>query len=133
MKRMHRLLRKETRKLLSAFLSPTFIYVTIMGNLFLLLTVTIVYYLEKDINPNMTTYFDYLWWGVSTITTVGYGDGVPITVAGRIIAIGLMYTGTVLFVTFTGILLTFLMKEEVEEIEHEEKEIESRLDRLEKK
>ena len=133
MNRMPRLLSKATRKLLSAFLSPTFIYVTIMGNLFLLLTVTIVYYLEKDINPNMTTYFDYLWWGVSTITTVGYGDGVPITVAGRIIAIGLMYTGTVLFVTFTGILLTFLMKEEVEEIEHEEKEIESRLDRLEKK
>jgi len=133
MKRVHKLLKKETRKLFNAFLSPTFIYVTIVGNLFLVLTITTVYYLEKDINPHMTTYFDYLWWGVSTITTVGYGDGVPITVAGRVIAIVLMYTGTVLFVTFTGILLTFLMKEEVEEIEHEEKEIESRLDRLEKK
>lgn len=108
------LLKKETKKLLRAFTHPTFIYLTIVGNSILLGAITIVYFLERNVNPNMTTYFDYLWWGVSTITTVAYGDILPITLPGRIIAILLMYTGTVLFISFTGLILTFLMRDEVD-------------------
>jgi len=110
---MKKLLKKETRKLFRAFTHPTFIYLTIIGNLVLLSAVSIVYFLERDINPDMTTFFDYLWWGVSTTTTIGYGDILPITTAGRVIAMLLMYTGAVLFVTFTGVILTVLMREEV--------------------
>ena len=111
---MKSLLKKETKKLFRAFKDPTFIYLTIVGNGILLGAVTLVYFLERNINPNMKTYFDYIWWGVSTITTVAYGDILPITFAGRVIAIFLMYTGTVLFITFTGVILTMLTKEEVE-------------------
>lgn len=111
---MKSLLKKETKKLFRAFKNPTFIYLTIVGNGILLGAVTLVYFLERNINPNMKTYFDYIWWGVSTITTVAYGDILPITFAGRVIAIFLMYTGTVLFITFTGVILTMLTKEEVE-------------------
>lgn len=39
------------------------------------------------------TFFEGLWWGVVTIATVGYGDYVPVTVAGRIIAMVLMLSG----------------------------------------
>ncbi len=145
-----KLLKKETKKLLRAFTHPTFIYLTVIGNSILFIAVTAVYFLEKDINPLMHTYFDYLWWGVSTTTTIGYGDMLPVTFAGRIIAIGLMYTGAVLFVTFTGVILTVLMSEQVEdelnplemeikageksqvEIEKSLKRIIERLDKLEK-
>lgn len=119
-----KLLKKETKKLLRALTHPTFIYLTIVGNMILFGATTIVYFLERNINPKMTTFFDYIWWGVSTTTTIGYGDMLPITLLGRIIAIGLMYTGAVLFVTFTGVILTVLMEKQVElEINPLEKEI----------
>lgn len=147
---MLKLLKRETSKLVRAFLSPTFIYLTIVGNAVLLISTTIVYFLEREVNPQIKTYFDSLWWGVTTITTVAYGDIIPITLAGRIIALILMYSGTVLFVTFTGIILTFLMKEEVEkeivplekevkkeelkqqQLEHLLREMKEQLNRLEK-
>ena len=85
------------------------------------------------------------------LDTVGFGDVVPITFLGRVIAMGLMYTGTVLFVMFTGMWVTLWLKgevqkeisplekgfirEEKEQIEIEKllREIKERLDRLEKK
>jgi voltage-gated potassium channel len=42
---------------------------------------------------NITTFNDALWWAVSTITTVGYGDHYPVTAAGRAIGIVLMIAG----------------------------------------
>lgn len=148
---MLKLFKKETRKIARVFVSPTFVYLTITGNSILLVATYGLYLLEKGINPGINCYFDSLWWGVATITTVAFGDIVPVTTYGRFIGIFLMYTGTVLYISFTGVLLTFLMHEEVEkefiplekEMHEEEKEqalilkkldqISSRLDRLEKK
>jgi len=109
-----KLLRKETRKLVRAFLHPTFFYLVLIGNGILFLATFVVHLLERDVNPHMKSYFDSLWWGISTITTVGFGDIVPITTAGRIIGMALMYTGTVLFITFTGMLVTYWLRQEVE-------------------
>ncbi len=38
---------------------------------------------------------DAIWWGFTTISTVGYGDYVPVTLMGRTIAVGLMVGGIV--------------------------------------
>jgi voltage-gated potassium channel len=46
---------------------------------------------------NITTFNDALWWAVSTITTVGYGDRYPVTAAGRAIAAVLMIAGVAIF------------------------------------
>jgi voltage-gated potassium channel len=148
---MLKLIKRESRKLGRAFLHPTFVYLIVVGNIILVTATILVHHLEKGVNPHMKTYMDSLWWGVSTITTVGFGDIVPVTFAGRVIGIVLMYIGTVLFITFTGLLVTWWMRGEVEkelvpiekEVRKEEKEqvqiekilqeIRDRLERLENK
>ena len=45
-----------------------------------------MHYCEHDVNPNFQDIGDGLWWGATTITTVGYGSVVPISFAGRIVA-----------------------------------------------
>jgi voltage-gated potassium channel len=53
-----------------------------------------------ELEPNGTSVFDALWWAVTTVTTVGYGDIVPTTPAGRAVAAIVMIVG----VTFTSLL-----------------------------
>ena len=53
-----------------------------------------VWLAERDApGATIVNFNDALWWGFTTIATVGYGDFVPITTLGRILAIGLMMGG----------------------------------------
>lgn len=52
----------------------------------------------------VTTYLDALWWAVATVTTVGYGDRIPITTDGKLIGALLMTVGVGLVATVTSTL-----------------------------
>ncbi len=58
---------------------------------------------EVEAESNIRTPFDALWWAISTMTTVGYGDKYPVTVEGKIVAMILMITGVGLFGVLTGL------------------------------
>lgn len=63
------------------------------------------------------TFGDALWWSVTTVTTVGYGDEYPVTVEGRLIAVALMLSGIALIGVITATFASWLIQrvEEVEE------------------
>lgn len=113
MKALFSLLRHEGLKINQFIVSSAFVFLAVLGNGLLFLVSIVFYYLEQGINPNLHTFLDSLWWGISTITTVGYGDLVPVTTAGKILGIILMYSGTVLFISFTGLLAGFWMHQTV--------------------
>ncbi|MDF0529137.1 potassium channel family protein, partial [Tsukamurella sp. 8J] len=54
---------------------------------------------------------DGLWWAITTMTTVGYGDRVPVTIEGRCIAAGLMLGGVALLGVLTGTFASWLVAE----------------------
>jgi voltage-gated potassium channel len=63
---------------------------------------------EKATNPEFKSYGDALWWGIVTITTVGYGDIVPRTTDGRWAGATLMVTGVAIIGALAGSLANFL-------------------------
>ena len=63
------------------------LFVVLFGSLF-----TLMFEIDAP-GANIQSYGDAVWWGFVTVTTVGYGDFTPITVAGRIIAVLIMFTG----------------------------------------
>ena len=64
-----------------------------------------MYGLEHDAQPdNFTNAFSGIWWSVSTLLTVGYGDIYPITTAGRMMAIVISFLGVGMVAIPTGII-----------------------------
>jgi voltage-gated potassium channel len=86
-----------TNKLQNILISYIIILILVLGYCSLAF-----YTLEKGVNPNIKTYFDAVWWGFITITTVGYGDIFPTTTGGRIVSMVLALAGMGLFSIVTA-------------------------------
>jgi voltage-gated potassium channel len=66
-----------------------------------------VHFLERDVQPaTFGSVPATMWWAVVTLTTVGYGDVVPVTALGRMVAAMVMISGLGVFGLWTGILAT---------------------------
>ncbi len=94
-----------------------------------------------DPTSNIKTAGDALWWALSTVTTVGYGDTFPVTTEGRIIAAVLMLIGIALFGSMSAIITSKLIlpkeTKDHDELRHEMRQLHAEIkdlrDELKKK
>ena len=91
-------MRNEARALLGGFLAMSVLLMLASG---------LMYAAEHDAQPMVFSSIPAtMWWSIVTMASVGYGDMVPVTVAGRILAGFIMLTGIAMFAVPAGILAT---------------------------
>ncbi|MFH1013273.1 MAG: ion transporter [Thermoplasmatota archaeon] len=78
----------------------------------LVISSSMMYYVENEAQPDtFSSIPDAMWWGVSTLTTVGYGDVIPITTFGKIFGSIIALLGIGMFALPTGILASGFAEE----------------------
>ena len=95
-----------------------------------------IYAVESQTESEINTILDAVWWTVATITTVGYGDIVPLSELGRIIGIFYMFFGVTFIALSISIVGTRLYKkkfEKEEEMAFDQKKILGIIKKLEDK
>ena len=120
-----------------------------MKILIFLLTISILVVISSGIaiyliespheDAQITNLIDAFWWVSATVTTVGYGDVVPVTEVGRMMGIGLMFVGISIIGAFISALGARLVNSRLrkrETVEHDAKSLIikkiSEIERLEK-
>lgn len=83
-------------------------------SLFTLISVStgLIYTAEQAVNPNINNYFDALYFGLTTLTTVGFGDVSPVTSQGRLIVCGSIVFGVAVVPAQAAALLEALLDRE---------------------
>ncbi len=115
---------------LGNFFSIQFLKAVSLLFLVLLIFGGLLWLSERKANPEMFKQgigglWDGLWWSAVTMTTVGYGDKVPISGRGKVIALVWMFTAVIITSTFTASIASSLTVntlnadvQEVEDLKH---------------
>ncbi|OGO51211.1 MAG: hypothetical protein A2Z32_13065, partial [Chloroflexi bacterium RBG_16_69_14] len=88
-------------------------FITILAAFIVLVTASTLVLEFESLAPageaNITTGGDALWWGIVTITTVGYGDYFPVTMLGRLTGVFVMFAGVGIIGALASILASILV------------------------
>src|SRR4051812_21608358 len=76
----------------------------------------VIAYLEAKVEvgaagSNITSFYDSLWWAVVTVLTIGYGDRFPVTPAGRLLGVVLMFAGVLSVAILTSKIASIFMEQ----------------------
>lgn len=94
-------------KIIPIFISAGFI---------ILLGTFVMYGVESQVpNSKIKTLLDALWWCVATVTTVGYGDIVPVSSLGRIVALFYMFFGISMIAILLSVITNTFYKRRFEQ------------------
>lgn len=85
---------------------------------------------RSDPASPINNFGDALWWSISTITSVGYGDLAPVTLAGRLIAVLLMLGGISLIGVITATVASWIVQRVTEEEVAHQAATEAHIDQL---
>ncbi len=114
---------KAIRRFQNAFMmiKQELIMFSVVSLILFYLSAVGIYYFENSVQPeSFSSIFSSLWWSVVTLTTVGYGDIVPITVGGRIFTFIVLMIGLGIIAIPSGMISSALT--EARAIEKKEKD-----------
>ena len=112
--------------------SPLFIWITVIFHSIVVGAAMLMRSIESAANPDLSDIFTAIYWAVSTVTTVGYGDVVPMTHLGKFLAVCLMITGPVFTAVYTALFASALLAPELEEVERDVRGVRTQFKELEK-
>ena len=99
------------------------IHLIIAAGLIILVGTIVEYNIESKVpNTQIKTYLDALWWCVATVTTVGYGDIVPVSNLGRIVAVFYMFFGIAMISLLFFVITNSFYKRRYDKVEIEKRE-----------
>ncbi len=87
----------------------TFITILLAGIVLTVSSLLVLEFESRSPDGNIKTGGDAIWWGIVTITTVGYGDFFPVTLFGRITAVFVMFAGIGIIGALASILASLLV------------------------
>lgn len=137
---------KFSREVLKYQEKTRLVYALAVFLLVLFLCSFIFYLAENGVNPQVISYEDSVWFVLQTITTVGYGDIIPVTGVGRVMGVISMLSALVLTSIVTSVAtfsliekfrkstdkLTEQTKEHVENLDNKLDEINNQLKEIDK-
>jgi voltage-gated potassium channel len=103
-------------KFISLLFRHTLFRVAVGITLFALIGALLVIFFERDLNEQFRIFGDAIWYVFVTMTTVGYGDKVPITAGGRIIGVMIMLFGMTLLSVFTATISSIFIARKLKEV-----------------
>jgi voltage-gated potassium channel len=91
---------------------PALVIVVTVFFVVLLIAATLSYVFEREAQPEVFGSIPHaLWWAIVTLSTTGYGDVVPVTIWGRLLAAWMMVGGIVIFALWAGIIASAFAEE----------------------
>jgi voltage-gated potassium channel len=93
----------------------TFITILAAGLVLSIASLVILQFESRSEDANIRTGGDAIWWGLVTITTVGYGDFYPVTTLGRLTGVFVMFAGIGIIGALASILASLLVSPASEE------------------
>ena len=88
---------------------------------------------EWAVDPGIGSFRDSLWWAIVTVTTVGYGDVVPTSTAGRLVGSLLMLAGVSAIPIATSLVVSvFISRLQAQQHAQDADERQDLIDRLER-
>jgi voltage-gated potassium channel len=92
--------------------APALVTVVTVFFVVLLIAATLSYLFEREAQPEAFRSIPHaLWWAIVTLSTTGYGDLVPATIGGRVLAAWVMVSGIVIFALWAGIIANAFAEE----------------------
>lgn len=109
--RLGALLGSGTKRSKGSLRNAAVLYALVVsGALTILCSVLVLDAEQGDPKANIHSYGNALWWALTTVSTVGYGDHYPVTLAGRAVALVLIVAGVSLFGVITAAVASYFVE-----------------------